>query len=428
MKHKYYESIGEKVYSEKLSNGLTVFVVPRPGFSNKYAFFATNYGGADRRFSLGGEWFDTPEGIAHFLEHKMFDTKNGNALSMLSANGASPNAYTSTDMTAYHFECIDNFYENLKILLSFVSVPYFTEESVEKEQGIIGQEIRMTDDQPGYTGYFNLMKCLYAHHPLRDSVAGTVDSIAQITAQTLYDCHKVFYAPSNMVLCVVGDVDPDMVMEIAVNTLPKEAAEIPKSDYGKEEAPASVTKYKTVSMDVGTPLFMLGFKCGRSEKGSKYLKQSMTAALALGLLAGRSSSLYSRLYSEGLITRGFGIDCETAAGESYCVFSDECSSPEKVASAILEEAVKIAKIGPDKELFERRKKAFKGGILRSLNSFENICAEIASAYFSGADAFLKSEILDTITINDITDFIKNNIVEEKSALSVIMPIDQNIGV
>ena len=175
MKLKNYEAIGEQVYTETLSNGLNIFVVPKKGFSKKYAFFATNYGGADRRFKVGDTWIDTPEGVAHFLEHKMFDTKDGNALAELSANGASPNAFTSSDITAYYFQCIDKFEENFKILLKFVSEPYFTPESVEKEQGIIGQEIGMTDDQPGYSIYYSLMKCLYSYNPLRYSVAGTVD-------------------------------------------------------------------------------------------------------------------------------------------------------------------------------------------------------------------------------------------------------------
>ncbi|MBQ8975055.1 MAG: insulinase family protein, partial [Oscillospiraceae bacterium] len=202
MRLKSYENIGEQVYTDRLPNGLTVNVISKPGFSKAYAFFATHYGGADRRFKLGGKWIDTPEGVAHYLEHKMFDTKDGNALSMLSSNGASPNAFTSSDITAYHFQCTEKFYDNLRLLLSFVSIPYFTQESVDKERGIIGQEIHMTQDDPNSELYYNLMKCLYRENPIRYSVAGTVESIAEITPQVLYDCHKVFYNPSNMVLCV----------------------------------------------------------------------------------------------------------------------------------------------------------------------------------------------------------------------------------
>ena len=211
-----YDAIGETLYFDTLPNGLTIQVMPKPGFAKCYAVFATNYGGADRRFRIGGQWRDTPAGVAHFLEHKMFDTPDGgNALAVLSANGADPNAFTSSGMTAYYFESTQGFYDNLRTLLSFVSVPYFTDESVQKEQGIIGQEIRMIEDNPGFVVYNNAMKCIYEHNPVRDSVAGTVESIAEITAQTLYDCHKVFYNPSNMTLAVVGDVSPERVAAIA---------------------------------------------------------------------------------------------------------------------------------------------------------------------------------------------------------------------
>jgi predicted Zn-dependent peptidase len=213
METRAYESIGETLTTAVLPNGLGLSVVRKPGYAKSCALFATNYGGADRRFLLAGEWKDTPAGVAHFLEHKMFDMPDGgNALNVLSANGASPNAFTSQAMTAYHFESTSGFKENLRTLLHFVSVPWFTPESVAKEQGIIGQEIRMTEDSPDFAVYMGLMKSLYAVNPLRDSVAGTVESISHITAQTLYDCHKVFYNPSNMALCVVGDVDPARIL------------------------------------------------------------------------------------------------------------------------------------------------------------------------------------------------------------------------
>ena len=218
-----YERIGETVYEETLENGLHVFVFPKPEFGKCYAFFATRYGGMDTRFQLDGQWLDTPMGIAHYLEHKMFDTPDGgNALQTLSATGASPNAFTSTAITGYHFECTDQFWENLKTLLTFVSVPYFTKESVEKEQGIIGQEIRMIEDQPGWQAYHLLLEAMYQHHPVRNSVAGSVESISHITAETLYHCHEAFYTPSNMVLCVAGNVDPEMVCQMARDILPQE--------------------------------------------------------------------------------------------------------------------------------------------------------------------------------------------------------------
>ena len=191
-----YKAVKETLYEEVLPNGLTVRVVPRPQFRRSFAVFATDYGGADQRFSLGDTWIDTPAGIAHYLEHKMFDTADGNALNILAASGAQPNAFTSSDITAYYFECTERFQTNLEQLLSFVSVPYFTEESVEKERGIIGQEIGMVEDSPGFQVYIRLMRALYRHSPVNSSVAGTVESIAKITVQDLYNCHKAFYTRS----------------------------------------------------------------------------------------------------------------------------------------------------------------------------------------------------------------------------------------
>ena len=203
MESRDYPNIGEKLYSTVLENGLRLNVVPKAGFSTRYAVFADNYGGAHRRFQLEGQTIDTPAGVAHFLEHKMFDLPNGdNALNILSANGADPNAFTSSGVTCYYFQCTEGFEENLRMLLHFVSTPYFTAETVEKEQGIIAQEIMMGEDSPDSAVYYNLMEMLYAHHPVRDKVAGTVESISQITHETLYACHKAFYAPSNMALCV----------------------------------------------------------------------------------------------------------------------------------------------------------------------------------------------------------------------------------
>ena len=200
MKETFYERIGEAVCRERLTNGLEVCVVPKPGYAKKYAFFSTRYGGMDTRFCLDGQWLNTPAGIAHYLEHKMFDTREGNALQELAKNGAEPNAFTSNAMTAYYFDSTEHFEENLRILLSFVSIPYFTDESVAKEQGIIGQEIRMIEDNPDWQIYTRMLRAMYHRHAARTSIAGTVESIAEITADTLYDCHKAFYTPANMIL------------------------------------------------------------------------------------------------------------------------------------------------------------------------------------------------------------------------------------
>ena len=227
-----YPRIGETVLTETLPNGLRVVIVPKPGYRKRYAFFATRYGGMDMKFKLDGVWHDTPAGIAHYLEHKMFDMEDGNALQVLSQNGAEPNAFTANSMTAYYFDCTEHFEENLRILLSFVSVPYFTQESVDKERGIIAQDIRMTEDGPDWRVYKNLLSCLYRSNPARVPIAGTVESIQEITPETLYACHKAFYAPSNMLLCVVGDVDADTVLSLAREVLPEDRGEAIERVYG----------------------------------------------------------------------------------------------------------------------------------------------------------------------------------------------------
>ncbi|NLM84231.1 MAG: insulinase family protein [Clostridiales bacterium] len=422
MKIKGYEKIGEQLYSEKLENGLTVYVMPKKGFNKSYAFFATDYGGADRRFFLSGKWLDTPAGVAHFLEHKMFDTPDGNALTRLSANGASPNAYTSTDITAYHFESIEKFEENLEILLDFVSVPYFTEESVRKEQGIIGQEIRMTEDDPNFVVYYGLMKALFAHHPLRDSVAGTIESIAEITAETLYNCHKVFYNPSNMVLCVAGDVDPEKIVEVARRVLPKEPGEIPLRDYGPEESLLPVTAYSERKMEVGLPLFLGGCKIAAVKGGEEYLRQELLADMAIQILMGRSSPLYVRLYAEGLINNNFEAAYEAAAGAAFLLFGGESKDPKKVHDAVLDEIDAAAKSGVDRTLFETTKKTLYGQLIRSLNSFSSLCHGRATAHFRGFDSLRAPEILMDFTAEDVDAFIREHLKRERFALSTVFPV------
>ena len=421
MNVKDYPSIGEQIWTGRLPNGLSVFVVPKRSFSKSYAFFATDYGGADRRFKLSGNWIDTPEGVAHFLEHKMFDTENGNALTELSANGASPNAFTSTDITAYHFECIEKFPENLRILLSFVSIPWFTPESVEKEQGIIAQEICMVEDDPEYCLYYGLMKALYRHNPIRDSVAGTVESISEITADTLYACHKVFYNPSNMALCVAGDVEPSAVLEIAREILPGEAGEVPLRDYGPQESPLPESPFFSKAMDVSLPIFLAGCKIKPAARGLDSLRLELVSALALELLAGHSSPLYFRLYGAGLVNSDFSASFETAADAAYVMFGGEAREPERVYEEVKKELAKLAGGALDKELFRRLKKVMVGSHIRSFNSFEAICGNVVIGHFRGYDAFETPEVLMSITEGDVTTFFRDSLDPGNMSISVITP-------
>ena len=421
METKRFANIGETEYTEHLPNGLTVHVVTKPGYTKSYAFFATNYGGADRRFRLGGTWIDTPAGVAHFLEHKMFDTPDGgNALNILSANGASPNAYTSSGITAYHFESTDGFYENLRCLLDFVSVPYFTAESVQKEQGIIGQEIRMIEDDPGFCVYQNLMQSLYAHNPVRESVAGTVESIAKITEQTQYDCHRVFYIPSTMTLCVVGDVDPGKVIAIAREVLPKTPGEVPARDYGPAEDAQPVTSRCEVRMSVSAPQFLIGAKVA-PETGAARLRQALTGQLALHALLGRSSPFYTKLYADGLLTTDFGYELDYTAGTATVILGGESRDPEAVFAALAEQVDGIARNGLDEDLFLRAKRLDFGARLRALGSFSSLCAALADGQFAGYDYLDAFRVAEEIDRESVARFITEHLAEGRIAMSVVRP-------
>lgn len=423
MELRKYEKLNEQVYFGTLPNGLAIYVMPKKGYFKSTAAFATNYGGSDMRFKLSGSWHDTPAGVAHFLEHKMFDMEGGgNALSLLSANGASPNAFTSSGMTAYHFESTENFEENLRILLKFVSKPYFTDESVNKEQGIIGQEIRMTEDNPDYAVYQNLMKALYAENPIRVSVAGTVESIANITAQTLYYCHEAFYNPSNMVLCAAGDLEPERIEAIAREILPAEKKETAERDYGKKEEAKPFSALSDVKMEVALPMFIAGIKLDVAEKGPERQRRELLGDFALNLLFGKSSPLYARLYSEGLIDASFSGGTTFFPGGAAVIFGGESKNPSAVCSAVLDEAKTLASKGPNDALFRRLKKAALGDEIRSLNSLYGMCISRATGHFGGYDPLVGIEQIGSFSIGDVNEFIAESLKPENLALSVVRPM------
>ena len=414
-----FARVGETMYHEKLENGLHVFVFPKPEFQKSYAFFATNYGGMDMRFCLNGEWHNTPAGVAHYLEHKMFDTQEGNALQELAANGASPNAFTSNAITGYYFDSTEKFEENLRILLSFVSVPWFTQESVDKERGIIGQEIGMIEDNPDWKCFMNLMAALYKHHPIRVSVAGSVESIAQITPETLYACHKAFYDPANMVLCVAGPVDPERICGVAREILPKEAGPIAAKDYGEKEEPRAARSLIEERMEVSAPIFHLGYKGDAPRKGEDRLRQELVAELALEILLGSSSPLYARLYREGLINQEFGYGYEDSFGCAFMAANGESRDPEAVRMAVAGEAARIGREGADRALWERVKKGVYGNRVRGLNSFEHLCVGQAQSFFAGYDFLRFADLFDAITQEEAEELIANWVTEERTALSVV---------
>ena len=412
----------ENVWAATLPNGLRVRVLCKPGFQRSYAVFATCYGGADRRFRVNDTWTDTPAGVAHYLEHKLFDMPDGSdALLTLSENGADPNAFTSTNMTAYYFSCTDRFEDNLRTLLRFVSTPYFTDASVAKEQGIIAQEINMIEDNPEWQVYKRLMQALYHTSPARTSVAGSVESIRQITAQTLYDCHKAFYTPANMCLVVVGDVKPERIIASANQILPAKSGPLIRRDYGAEEELTAAEHFVTAAMEVSMPTFLVGFKCPPQHGGEQQHRFTAIGELACDVLMGESSPLYARLYSQGLINGSFGSAFDILPGAAYVYAGGDSKEPKAVAEAIIAEAQRLASEGVDGDYYKRIVNANFGAALRGLNSFESIAVSMAEGHFQSYDPYRFPEIYDSITVEDVLDFLRQNMTRDHMALSVITP-------
>ena len=419
-KHEY-KNIGEVLYSATLPNGLRLSVVPKPGFNSFYAVFAANYGGAHRCFELDGQKISTPAGVAHFLEHKMFDLPGGdNALNILTANGADPNAFTSSGMTAYYFQCTEHFEENLRMLLHFVSTPYFTPETVEKEQGIIAQEIRMGEDNPGVVLYYDLLRMLYKSHPIRDRVAGTVESIAEITDKTLYDCHRAFYSGANMVLCIAGDVDPERMSAIAFEELPSAHTTAPTADL-PDDGELPFEQYKRTEMPVSAPQFFIGAKLRPETDGEAALRQRLIAMLAMRLLCGYSSPFYARLYAEGLLNRDFDYEVDFTAGTATIIIGGESAEPERVRDELTAEVGRIVREGFAADAFERARRASLGARLRGLEDFDNVCVSLAEGTFDGFCALDSVALLEQVTKRECEEFVTEKLAPERLAISIIAP-------
>ena len=421
MNERIFPGLGEKIYEDTLPNGLRIKVVPKRGFARSYAFFATDYGSMETRFQLDGKPYVSPDGVAHYLEHKMFDMPDGNALQKMSQTGASPNAFTSYNITAYHFSCTSMFEENFRTLLQFVSQGYFTQESVEKERGIIAQEIKMYADNPGSRVDENLFRAMYKNHPIRVPVVGTVESIQDITAQTLIDCHRAFYDPSNMVLCVVGDVDPRQIHDIALEILPKVPGGASDRDYGEKEPAAPDQHTITQEMEVSMPMFSVGFKGAEVPKGPQRLRQEIIGDLAGEILCGESSRLYQEMYESGLIDPGFGVSYSLVRELSMLCLGGDSENPQAVLDAVLQEAQRVVKEGVDEELFLRLKRSAVGRRIRGLDSFEGLCYRLALSDFDGYDYFTFPTLYESITAEDVRQLIAREITPEQAVLSVILP-------
>ena len=421
----HYPQLDELCYRETLENGLTVAVVKREGFTKKLAYFVTDYGAIHTDFALDGKQYRTPAGVAHYLEHKLFDLPGDRDVSAeFAAWGAMTNAFTSYDMTAYYFSCTEHFEECLRLLLEFVSTPYFTEESVLKEQGIIDQEIGMNEDSPDSVIFENLMKAMFRKHPIRVPILGTAETIREITPEILNLCHRAFYTPGNMLLCVIGDVEPESVAAIAREMLGDQPQSVGKKTGSWEEEMTCPQDRVSASMEVAMPMFNMAFKCEPLSRGEEAIRMEMVADLAAEALFGESSELYLKLYEEGLIDSSFGGGFETIDGCAILMCSGDSNDPDNLREAILAQGEKLVREGLEEEAFLRMKRSALGRRIRSLDSFDATCFRVCAYHFSDFDYFRFPEIFRDITVADIQRFLARVVTRERSSLSVITPIQK----
>ena len=425
MKEIRYPELDEICFRETLENGLTVAVVQKKGFTRKLAYFVTDYGAIHTAFTLEGKDYTAPAGVAHYLEHKLFDMPGDRDVSAeFAAMGAMTNAFTSYDMTAYYFSCTENFDSCLKLLLEFVSTPYFTAESVEKERGIIDQEIGMNQDAPDSVIFENLMVSLYENHPIRVPILGTSETIRQITPEVLHTCHRAFYTPGNMLLCVIGDVEPEAVAEMARQVLGTEKKEVGIKAPLREETMTCPGAEVSRVMEVAMPMFNLAFKCEPIGQGEAAIRQEMVADLAAEALFGESSALYLRLYEEGLIDSSFGGGFETIDGCAMLMCSGDSDHPEAVREAILKQMETIRAEGIDEAAFQRLKRSALGRRIRSLDSFDATVFRVCAYHFSGFDYFRFPEVYRSIEKEEILAFLNRVVTEQRCSMSVIAPISK----
>ena len=422
MERKEYPQLGETLWHEVLPNGLPVYVLTRPESSQQFTCFAVRCGGAsvcipDDR----GGWEDLPAGTAHYLEHKMFDTERGSASDRFGESGAADNAFTSETMTAYYFTGTRDFERNLRILLEMVSVPWFTRESVDKERGIIAQEIRMNEDDPYDESYSRLMEMMYAADPIKTRVVGSVESIQDITPELLYRFHRAFYRPENMVLAVGGDLDPARVCTVAREVLGDRPSGPMWAAPAAVEPAACVCREEEAEMEVAMPVFQLGVKGDGAPAGSR-LRQELLARLACDALAGPSAPLYSRLYGAGLINGDFSCYYDEATDTSArLVFSGESRDPARVREELLNEAARLSREGIDPALWERLTRAAYGGRLHELDYLRDTCIDIAAAHFDGEDYLAFPALCADLRREDAAALLGRWCTPERTALFVVRP-------
>lgn len=416
--------IKEKAYVEKLENGLTVIIIPKANTNKKYIMWGTHFGSIDNHFIMPktGEEVYIPDGVAHFLEHKMFEQENGkNSLDVLMALGIDANAYTTNDHTAYLFECSNKFYEGLDELMDYVQHPYFTDENVEKEKGIIAQEIKMYDDDPGWRMYINAMDCMYKNNPVKLDIAGTVESISKITPDVLYKCYNTFYNPSNMTMVVCGDFVPeDLLEEIKKRLVKKEPQGEIKRIYPPKENKIN-KPYKEDEMEVSMPIFAIGYKDNEELKENRenIVKKHIAIEILLNMAIGKSSELYKELYESGDLLSEPDLDYEFSDEYAHVLITGQSKNPKKIYEKIKETFEQYKKNGLDEEHFNRIQRKIYGDYVVEYNSVGDIARMFLSDKMKQINSFDYIEEYFQVTKEYTEDVLKNVFKTENMILSVV---------
>ncbi|AND39457.1 MULTISPECIES: EF-P 5-aminopentanol modification-associated protein YfmH [Cytobacillus] len=422
-----FDQLQEELYYENLENGLDVYVLPKKGFNKTYATFTTKYGSIDNHFLPPGkdDFVNVPDGIAHFLEHKLFEKEDGDVFQQFSKQGASANAFTSFTRTAYLFSSTSNVELNLETLIDFVQDPYFTEKTVEKEKGIIGQEITMYDDNPDWRLYFGLIENMYKNHPVKIDIAGTIESISHITKDMLYECYETFYHPSNMLLFIVGPVDPDQIMsQVRTNQSKKDYKEMQEIKRQFEEEPAEAAeKKKVLEMNVQTSKCLVGIKSSNAnQSGKEMLKNELSLNVLLDILFGKSSEHYSSLYNEGLIDDTFSFDYTQEQGFGFAMVGGDTNDPDRLADTLQKMLLDAREKGAiSQETLDRTKKKKIGAFLRAVNSPEYIANQFTRYAFNEMDLFDVVPTLESITLEDVENAAGHLISEERFTVCQVVP-------
>lgn len=420
-----FSELAEHLEAYRLPNGMRVLVCPQPGFRQKCAYLATDFGSMHRTFTLDGVTHTVPAGTAHYLEHKLFDMPGGRDVEAeFAALGASVNAMTAYDMTAYYFSCTENFAQSLALLLEFVTTPCFTEAGVEKERGIIAQEIGMNADDPGVRSFENLMRAMYRTNPIREPILGTRRSIARITPETLALCHRAFYAPERLLLCVVGDVEPERVAELAARVEAPQGWRAPVRPARRVGRMTAAVPHVRARMDVAAPLFDIGFLCEPAGTGAEAVRREIAGDLAAEALFGESSALYLRLYEQGLIDSSFGGGYETVQGAAMLSCAGDGGEAERVRDALLCEGARLARVGVADAALTRMKRSALGRRIRELDSFDSTCFRLCAYKLSDFDYFRFPEIYRSVTGEELAEFLRRVVRPERCALSVIEPNEE----